>query len=149
MCESKGNNKPCDTTVGGDKRTKGVRPWSKTAIWGFILVAGFWAAALGCAIFFKLDSPPLVKYVGVAGAILSLVGGVICIAKRGATRGIGFAIAGLALFAAALGLAISIVLLWNRDISRIIVLFFPIAFAAIAAVILYVPYLLFRREDEG
>jgi len=144
------NRKRTEKRVISDNLPREVCQWSLAAIWGFILVAGFWAGALGFAIFFKLDSPPVVKFIGAAGAILSLVGGIICIAKRGAIRGIRLAIAGLALFAAALGLAISMVLLFeNRDISRIIVIFFPIAFAAIATVILYIPYLLLRRDKEG
>lgn len=139
------NRKRLEKGLNSDNPPREVCEWSLTAIWGFVLVTGLWAVALGFAVFFKLNSPPAVKYVGVAGAILSLIGGIICITKRGAIRGIGFAIAGLALFAAALGLAISMVLLLERDISLVIAVFFPIAFAAIAAVILYVPYLLLRR----
>lgn len=88
-----------------DVLSKKVRPWCITAILGFALVAASWAIALIFAIFLKADSIAA-SYVAHAGGILSLIGLVICIAKRRASRGIAFAIAGLVLYAIMGGIAL-------------------------------------------
>ena len=142
------------------------KPMCKTAIVGFIMSAvfGFWFL-WGSAVFHPasisgntqlyssiyLAISFIIGCVGILGQLLCLIGGIICITKRGAVRGIGWASLGFSTLGMIVGasLAISVITAKRIDwsVGMAVMAFIVLVGGFVAAGLLFVPYLLLAKEE--
>jgi hypothetical protein len=127
------------------------RPKSTVGFDGFMLVmaAGVLNIVAGLS---GLGTFRVLVYAQDLGAILSLIGAVICIAKRGKVRGIGFATAGLAIYAGALGMTCGVMLGWQAREAPLlalatIMIVMPLAFAGFVTAVVLFLYRVFKKTD--
>jgi hypothetical protein len=125
------------------------RRFSRFAIGGFVVVLGSLVVGLLYG-FLTLPHPPetifnVLDHVMEVGGLLSLIGTVVCIAKRGQVRGIVLATTGFVICVVMQGLPLLSVLVFYGELSRVMSLICVAFSAAVLTTTILVIYRLCRR----